>query len=180
MAKEWGFAITSIGMIADFHARAIQAMTGGRLVACYSRRKEAVDEFAKKYNCKPYYNYKKLLRDKEVEIVTICAPSGSHLDYALPAIKAKKHIIVEKPLEITLKRCDKMIAAAEKAGVAARRGLPEQVRRGISARQARDRRRAASGASRLRTRTSSGGARSSTTTAAAGAARGTRTAAARS
>jgi len=117
MAKEWGFAVTSLGMIADFHARAIQAMTGGRLVACYSRRKEAVNEFAKKYGCKPYYNYRKLLKDPQVEIVTICAPSGSHLDYALPAIRAKKHIIVEKPLEITLRRCDRMIDAATKAGV---------------------------------------------------------------
>jgi predicted dehydrogenase len=104
-------------MIADFHARAIQAMRGGRLVACCSRNKEAVDAFAAKYNCKPYYDYNTLLRDRQVEIVTICAPSGAHLDYALPAIRRGKHIIVEKPLEITLKRCDKMIAAAEKAGV---------------------------------------------------------------
>ena len=117
MAREWGFAITSIGMIADFHARAIAAMTRGRLVACYSRRKEAVDEFARKYDCKPYYDYDALLKDKAVDIVTICAPSGAHLEHALPAMKAKKHVIVEKPLEITLARCDKMIAAAEKYGV---------------------------------------------------------------
>jgi len=117
MAKEWGFAVTSLGMIADFHARAIQAMTGGRLVACWSRRKEAVDAFAKKFDCKPYYDYAELLADADVEIVTICAPSGAHLDYALPAIDAGKHLIVEKPLEVTLERCDRMIEAAEKAGV---------------------------------------------------------------
>ena len=117
MAKEWGFAITSLGMIADFHARAIQAATGGRLVACYSRRAEAVDEFAKKFGCKPYHDYDELLADDEVEIVTICAPSGAHLDYALSAIEAGKHLIVEKPLEVTLERCDRMIEAAEEAGV---------------------------------------------------------------
>jgi predicted dehydrogenase len=117
MTKEYGFAITSLGMIADFHARAIQAMAGGRLVACYSRRKEAVDAFAAKYNCKPYYDYKKLLRDKEVDIVTVCAPSGAHVEHALPAMKKGKHVIIEKPLEITLARCDKIIAAGEKAGV---------------------------------------------------------------
>ncbi len=117
MGKEWGFAITSLGMIADFHARAIQAMKGGRLVACHSRRKEAVDEFAKKFGCKPYYDYDELLADNDVEIVTVCAPSGAHLDYALPAMKAKKHLIVEKPLEVTLERCDRMIKAADKAGV---------------------------------------------------------------
>lgn len=117
MAKEWGFAITSLGMIADFHARAIQAMTGGRLVACHSRRAEAVDEFAEKFGCRPYHDYDELLADDEVEILTICAPSGAHLDYCLPAIEAGKHLIVEKPLEVTLERCDRMIAAAEKAGV---------------------------------------------------------------
>ena len=117
MSRDYGFAITSLGMIADFHARAIQAMKGGRLAACYSRKKEAVDAFAAKYNCKPCYDYKSLLADREVDIVTICAPSGAHLDYALPAIRAKKHLIVEKPLEITLRRCDKMIKAADKAGI---------------------------------------------------------------
>jgi len=118
MAKEYGFAITSLGMIADFHARAIKAMKGGRLAACYSRRKDAVEAFAAKYGCTPYYDYDSLLKDKAVDIVTICSPSGAHLEYALPAVSAKKHVIVEKPLEITLAKCDRMIKAADKAGVA--------------------------------------------------------------
>jgi predicted dehydrogenase len=92
-------------------------MRGGRLVACYSRRKEAVDEFAGKYNCKAYYDYDELLADQDVNIVTICSPSGVHLDYALPAVEAGKHLIVEKPLEVTLEKCDRMIEAAAKAGV---------------------------------------------------------------
>lgn len=117
MAEEHGFAITSLGMIADFHARAIQAMTGGRLVACYSRRKEAVDAFAEKFSCKGYHDYADLLADDEVDVVTICAASGVHLDYCLPAIEAGKHLIVEKPLEVTLARCDQVIEAAEAAGV---------------------------------------------------------------
>jgi len=104
-------------MIADFHAKAIQAMRGGRLIACYSRRREAVEGFAAKYDCRPYYDYEALLADREVEIVTVCAPSGAHVEYALPAIKAKKHVIVEKPLDITLARCDKMIEAARRARV---------------------------------------------------------------
>jgi UDP-N-acetyl-2-amino-2-deoxyglucuronate dehydrogenase len=50
-------------------------------------------------------------------VVTICTPSGVHMVPAVAAAKAGKHIIVEKPLDITLKRCDAMIAAADKAGV---------------------------------------------------------------
>jgi len=58
-----------------------------------------------------------LLADRAVDVVTICTPSGLHMEPAIAAAKAGKHIIVEKPLDITLKRCDAMIAAAKQAGV---------------------------------------------------------------
>jgi predicted dehydrogenase len=58
-----------------------------------------------------------MLADDHVDVVTICTPSGAHLEPAVAAAKAGKHVIVEKPLEITLKRCDRMIAACDKAGV---------------------------------------------------------------
>ena len=58
-----------------------------------------------------------MLADPEVDIVTICTPSGAHMEPAVEAAKAGKHVIVEKPREVTLKRCDKIIKACEKAGV---------------------------------------------------------------
>jgi predicted dehydrogenase len=51
--------------------------------------------------------------------VCICTPSGVHLDPAITCIEAGKHVVIEKPLEVTLKRCDAIIEAAEKAGVKA-------------------------------------------------------------
>src|ERR1044072_8970499 len=58
-----------------------------------------------------------MLADPAVDVVTICTPSGVHMEPAVSAAKAGKHIIVEKPLDIALKRCDAMIAAAKKAAV---------------------------------------------------------------
>ncbi len=49
--------------------------------------------------------------------MTICSPSGAHLDPALAAAKAGKHVVVEKPLEITTARCDEIIQATDAAGV---------------------------------------------------------------
>ena len=56
------------------------------------------------------------LADPELEIVSICTPSGAHLDPALAALAAGKHVVVEKPLEVTVARIDRLIAAARAAG----------------------------------------------------------------
>ena len=58
-----------------------------------------------------------MLADPDVDVVTIGTPSGAHMEPAVAAARAGKHVIVEKPLEITLKRCDKIIDECEKAGV---------------------------------------------------------------
>ena len=68
-------------------------------------------------NCQPYTDLDAMLADPKVDIVTIATPSGAHMEPAVAAAKAGKHVIVEKPLEITLKKCDRIIEACEKAGV---------------------------------------------------------------
>ncbi len=57
-----------------------------------------------------------LARD-DIQVVTICSPSGAHMEPTIAAAKAGKHVIVEKPLDVTLERCDAMIRACEEAGV---------------------------------------------------------------
>ncbi|MDO5565355.1 MAG: Gfo/Idh/MocA family oxidoreductase [Planctomycetia bacterium] len=114
--KVKNFGIIGCGMIATFHARAIKD-AGGTLVACYDTVPAAAERIAKEFNCKPYTDLDAFLADPAVEIVTIGTPSGAHMDPALAAAKAGKHLIVEKPLEITPERCDKIIKACEDAGV---------------------------------------------------------------
>ena len=113
----YGFGIIGLGLIADFHARAIQEMRGGKLVACCSRSQEKADRFAEKYQCKGYSSLEQFLGHPGLDIVTICTPSGAHLKPALAVAAAGKHLIVEKPLEITLSRCDQIIRTCEENGV---------------------------------------------------------------
>ena len=112
-----GFGIVGCGMIAGFHARAINEIEGAHLVACQSRRLEAAEAFATEHGGKPYADLAAMLADDEVDVVTICTPSGAHLDPAVAAAEAKKHVIVEKPLEVTTDRCDAIIEACKKNGV---------------------------------------------------------------
>lgn len=104
-------------MIANFHAKAIAAMEGGELHSFYGRRQEAVDELVAENGGIGYTDLDEFLADPELDIVTIATPSGAHLEPAIAAAKAGKHVVCEKPLEITPERIDLMIAACEEAGV---------------------------------------------------------------
>ena len=110
------FGIIGCGMIADFHAKAV-AEINGNTVACFDNVKQAADRLAKTTGCTAYSDMDSFLAHPGLEIVTIGTPSGAHLEPAVAAAKAGKHLIVEKPLEITLEKCDKIIDASEKAGV---------------------------------------------------------------
>jgi UDP-N-acetyl-2-amino-2-deoxyglucuronate dehydrogenase len=112
-----GFGIIGCGMISRFHAKAVADIKGAKVTACFDSFTSAADKFGAEIGCKIYHDLDKMLADKAVDVVTICTPSGVHMEPAVAAAKAGKHIIVEKPLDITLKRCDAMIAAAKKAGV---------------------------------------------------------------
>ncbi|MBX3412022.1 MAG: Gfo/Idh/MocA family oxidoreductase [Pirellulales bacterium] len=113
-----GFGIIGCGMIARFHARAIKDIRGAKLVACFDSYSGAADKLAAETGCKAYHDLDDLLADPAVTVVTIGTPSGAHLEPAIAAARAGKHVIVEKPLEITLSRCDRIIKECEKAGVA--------------------------------------------------------------
>jgi UDP-N-acetyl-2-amino-2-deoxyglucuronate dehydrogenase len=112
-----GFGIVGCGLISTFHARAIADVRGTKLVACFDTREAAAEKFAAENNCKAYTNLDAMLADPKVSIVTIATPSGAHMQPAVAAARAGKHVIVEKPLEITLKKCDRIIDACAKAGV---------------------------------------------------------------
>lgn len=112
-----GFGVIGCGMIANFHAKAIADIRGAKLAACFDMFPAAADRLAEATGCKAYHSLDEMLSDSSVDVVTICTPSGAHMEPALAAAKAGKHIIVEKPLEVTLRRCDRIIDACEKAGV---------------------------------------------------------------
>lgn len=111
------FGIIGAGMIAEFHAKAIAAISGASLEAIYARRGDAAGELAERHDCAAYSDLGAFLAHPDLEIVTICTPSGAHLEPVIAAARAGKHVICEKPLEVTVDRIDKMIAACDDAGV---------------------------------------------------------------
>jgi UDP-N-acetyl-2-amino-2-deoxyglucuronate dehydrogenase len=112
-----GWAIIGCGMIAKFHARAIGEIKGSKLVACHSRSIDKANAFSNEFGGTGYDDLEKMLADPKIDIVTICTPSGAHLEPGVAAAKAGKHVLVEKPLEVTTARCDRLIDACDKFGV---------------------------------------------------------------
>ena len=111
--KTIGFGIIGSGMIAEFHAKAIKDISGCSLVAGYNPRPGKAADFCGKHGGTGYDDLNAFLADKNMDIVVIATPSGLHLEGAAAAAKAGKHVIIEKPLEITAARCDAIIAAAK-------------------------------------------------------------------
>jgi len=112
-----GFGIVGCGMISYFHARAINDIRGAKLVGGFDTFEKSAKKFGKEFGCEGYTDLAAMLDNDDIDVITIATPSGAHLDPAVQAARAGKHVIVEKPLEITLKRCDKIINECEKAGV---------------------------------------------------------------
>ena len=114
--KIWKFGIIGAGLIADFHAKAIQSLPNARLIGICGSNPVKVSLLASKYSCKAFMNPQELLNTSEIEIVTVATPSGAHMEPSIEAARFGKHVICEKPLEISLSRIDRMIKAHELAG----------------------------------------------------------------
>lgn len=115
--RPFGIAIAGAGAIAAVHAEAIRHIEGARLVAVWSRTAARAEQFAAKFGCAVEPTLERLAGRDDVDAVIVTTASGYHLEPALAAARAGKHILVEKPLEVTTERCDAMIAAAREAGV---------------------------------------------------------------
>ncbi|MGI9522564.1 MAG: Gfo/Idh/MocA family protein [Hyphomicrobiaceae bacterium] len=112
-SNPYRFGIVGAGMIAAFHAKALAAMDDAELVAVYARRDDQARTLTADYGGTPYDNYSEFLSHQGLNVVTICTPSGAHLEPTLAAAQAGKHVICEKPLEVTTERIDQMIATCE-------------------------------------------------------------------
>ncbi len=108
------FALIGTGTIAHTHAEAIELIPNATLIGCYSRTHEKAQLFATQHNCLSYTSLDDMLSNSELDIVIVCTPSGNHLEAGLKAMQYKKHVIIEKPLEITLEKIDKLISYSEK------------------------------------------------------------------
>lgn len=115
--KKIGFAIIGCGVIAKIHASCIQCLAHGELIGVYDANPLKAQAFSREYACISYQSLQELLDDGRVTAVAIVTPSGLHGQLGIQAANNGKHIIVEKPIEITLVKGNDLVKAARKANV---------------------------------------------------------------
>ena len=113
---KWG--IIGTGLIANRFATGVQKSEFNEIVAVASRNEQTAKDFAQKFAVKKYYgSYDAMLLDAEVEAVYISTPHPMHAEWAIKAARAKKHILVEKPIGINADEAKAVADIAEREGV---------------------------------------------------------------
>lgn len=112
------FAVAGCGSIGKRHIAVIDAEQDAELVAICDINEERCKELSALYNNVKYYtDYNLMLKELEVDIVNIATPHGLHAEMSIAAAKAKKNILVEKPMALHTEDCKAMITAAEENNV---------------------------------------------------------------
>ncbi|HWW92033.1 MAG TPA: Gfo/Idh/MocA family oxidoreductase [Vicinamibacteria bacterium] len=105
------------GGISDTHARAAREIEGVEIAAVAGENPAKVKELADRYHATAYEGTAELLRHRPLELVLIGSPPGRHAEQGIAAARQGLHVMVEKPIDVTLERADELIAACEDAGV---------------------------------------------------------------
>jgi UDP-N-acetyl-2-amino-2-deoxyglucuronate dehydrogenase len=111
------FALVGAGVIGKVHARALIDLPDvAELVAVVDRDPAKAKALAGQYGAEASTDLDAMLRRDDIDAVTICTPSGLHADGAVAALDAGKHVVVEKPIDITLPAADRIIDAEKRSG----------------------------------------------------------------
>ena len=118
----WG--VLSTARIAKKNCRAIALSSCGELVAVASRSLDRAAAFVREHGCvrepgavRAYGSYQELLDDENVDAVYIPLPTAMHREWVIKAARRKKHVLVEKPVALSLAEFDEMMAACDENGV---------------------------------------------------------------
>ena len=120
--RKLGVALVGLGSLSTNQiAPALTKTRHCRLAGIVTGTPSKADEWKKKYGLpdRSVYDYKTMHRmadNKDIDIVYVVTPNALHLEHTLAAAAAGKHVFCEKPLEITVERCQQMIDAVKKAG----------------------------------------------------------------
>ncbi len=117
MAEQVCFGIIGCGVIGPTHAKAISSLPDARLVAVADVVAEQAQKLADRYGATPYTNVQEMLDSEQLDVVNICTPSGLHGDVACQAMRSGRHVIVEKPMEISHGAIEQMLRVQQESGV---------------------------------------------------------------
>jgi len=121
-----GIGVIGIGAWGKHHVRVFSELEEAKLVAVADRDADKAKAFAKRFNATHYTQTSDLLRNKDVDAVTICTPTITHADVALEAIASGKHVLLEKPMTDTVGQAQRVIDAAKAANVLLMVGFVER------------------------------------------------------
>lgn len=118
MKEKIRFGIIGCGAIGPLHAECISKIKDAELVATCDIIEERAKNLADKYSVKNYYtDYNEMLKRDDIDVVSVCVPSGLHGEVTIAAAKYGKNVLCEKPLEITREKMSEMIKACKEEGV---------------------------------------------------------------
>ncbi len=109
-----GYGVIGTGFFGEKHIEVLSALPNVRLTGACDKRGEPLRQIAKKYGIpNTYTDYKELLANKEIKAVSITTHISDHLKPAIDALKAGKHVFLEKPMAGSTRECDEIIKAAQ-------------------------------------------------------------------
>ena len=115
--RKFRLGIVGCGTISRVHADAISRNERAELVSACSRSDDKRNAFCDEFGISGYSDYTEFLANEDIDIVVLCTPNGTHLDYGIQAADAGKHLIIEKPLEITVERGKQLVDHCKSRGV---------------------------------------------------------------
>jgi UDP-N-acetyl-2-amino-2-deoxyglucuronate dehydrogenase len=110
-------AVIGAGIFGEEHIKGFSHWQDAEVVAISRRNEARGNELAGKYGVKYYQDYEEMLASEDVDVASICLPTGLHKPAALAVAKAGKHILLEKPMARTVAECDSIIEACNSANV---------------------------------------------------------------
>lgn len=110
-------AVIGVGSMGKNHARIYHSLGSVNLVAIADSNEGRAEEIAKKHNCNPYSDYKQMIENEKIDLVSVAVPTTLHGRVAIDCLNKKIHCLVEKPIACSLEEGKKMIVAAEKNNV---------------------------------------------------------------
>ncbi|MEU8222004.1 Gfo/Idh/MocA family oxidoreductase [Kribbella sp. NPDC048915] len=112
------FALIGAGVIGAVHARLVDTLgEEAVLAAVVDQNLERAGELVAQYGGRAYATPAEAYAAEEIDAVAICLPSALHADVAIEALRAGKHVIVEKPVDITLAAADRLIDVQRETGL---------------------------------------------------------------
>lgn len=111
------FGLIGCGRISEKHINALKQTPNVKIAAVCDIKEERAKQLAISLNCDSYSDYKEMLRRKDIDVIDICTPNGTHASIAVDTAKAGKNVLVEKPMALNSSDCDKIINACKENNV---------------------------------------------------------------